>query len=215
EISIVRDTITIPTVDSKMLEKKIAYIRISYFNEDTWTEFDKAVRNLLPQTPAGIILDMRSNPGGYLETAIDIASEWIPESPIMREESRGETGRDYAARGSHRLRQMPTVVLVDGGTASASEIVAGALQDYKRATLVGMKTFGKGSVQDFEVFPDGSALKLTIAKWLTPNRRHIDGVGIEPDIALQSMFATSTPQGPLQVPKDLGIEKAMEILLRN
>jgi hypothetical protein len=134
------------------------------------TTIDKKVR--------GIILDMRSNPGGYMESAVDIASEWIAAGPIVRERDSANHEVVHATRGTHRLLGIPTVVLVDGGSASASEIVAGALQDADVATVVGQKTFGKGSVQDFMDLPDGSALKITIAKWLTPHNREINEKGI-------------------------------------
>ena len=218
EVAVERDTITVPTVTWRVEDKKknISYLRVSYFNQDTWGAFDKAVRDMLKSAPRGVILDLRSNPGGFLETSIDVASEWIREGSIVKERmTRGEA-KDHKSRGAHRLAGLPTVVLVDEGTASGSEIVAGALQDYKVATLVGKKTYGKGSVQDFEVLPDGSALKLTIAKWFTPKDRAIDKQGIEPDIALTEMFVKTSDQTATSTaaekPMDKGVEKALELL---
>jgi len=222
EITVVRDTITVPTVAWEMMEEnRIAYLRVSYFNEDTWTEFDKALRDILVQVPEGFILDLRSNPGGYLETSVDIASEWVKQGVIVEERSNSETPKYYQSRGNHRLHGMPTVVLIDEGTASGSEIVAGALQDYGVATVVGMQSFGKGSVQELEPFPDGSALKLTTAKWVTPKGRQIDETGIAPDVALDTMFSELPAEGgeeggemPQAEVMDHGLEKALEILKR-
>ncbi len=188
EITVTRDVIVVPTVIWEMKEDKFAYLRISYFNEKTGIEFDKAVKKIQAKNPQGIILDLRGNPGGYLETAVSVASEWVKNGLIVKEKSSQGEGGKYYSVGKHNFVGFPTVVLVDGGSASGSEIVAGALQDYKLAKIVGQKTYGKGSVQDFEVLSDGSALKLTIARWHTPNDRQIEGDGIQPDIVLDKMF---------------------------
>lgn len=220
DISIKRDKINIPTIDSKIIEDTdIAYLRISYFNQDTWFDFDKAVRELIKESPKGLILDLRRNPGGFLETAIDVASEWVKQGVIVTEKNGKDVVIEHKSRGAHRFVGLPTVVLVDEGTASGSEIVAGALQDYDIAKVVGAQTFGKGSVQDFEVLPDGSGLKLTIAKWFTPKDRAIDGEGIEPDIILEEMLEPiygeeKNEAGEYDIidMKDLGLEKALDIL---
>ncbi|HYE60136.1 MAG TPA: S41 family peptidase [Candidatus Kapabacteria bacterium] len=212
EVSIIRDTINVPTVISSMKEGNIGYIRIGYFNENTGRDFNKAVTDLLLKSPKGFILDLRSNPGGYLETSVDVASEWITSGPIVKELLQGGVKQQHDTRGTHRLAGKKTVVLVDAGTASGSEIVAGALQDHGAAILVGEKTYGKGSVQDFEILPDGSALKLTIAKWLTPKDRHIDKQGIMPDIVLEQMFEEDASQTGETSVRDLGLEKALSLI---
>ncbi len=134
-----------------------------------------------------IILDLRNNPGGYLTTAIKIASDWVENDIIVKEEFRdkSKTQNYSSSTATSRLKNKKTIILVNEGSASASEIVSGALQDYKLATIVGEKTFGKGSVQDLIKLEDGSSLKLTIAKWLTPQGRSINGGGITPDIEIK------------------------------
>lgn len=206
EIKITRDVIVVPTVLFEMKENNIAYIRLSVFNKETWPNFDKTIPQILAKSPKGLILDLRSNPGGYLETAVEVASEWVESGPILRERFSTNEIIEHPTSGMHRLSQMPTVVLVDGGTASASEIVAGALQDYKKAVVVGEKTFGKGSVQSFDILPDGSALKITIAKWFTPNDREIHEKGIEPDMVIET--SSSTPKEG----EDPALEKALDYL---
>lgn len=215
EVKITRGVITVPTVTWSMKERSIAYIRISYFNDTTWNEFDKAVPQIIAKSPKGIVLDLRSNPGGYLDTSVKVASEWVSSGVIVYEKLNDGFRDQYTAdSGRHRFVGIPTVVLVDEGTASGSEIVSGALQDYGVATLVGSKTFGKGSVQDFEYFPDGSALKLTIAEWLTPKERQINKVGIEPDEKIEKMFVQKEGTDGTSPDHfdDKGLERALEIL---
>lgn len=211
EFTMTRQKIAIPTVEVEVKPGNIAVIRIFYFNQETWAEVDKTIKRLLKAPPRGIVLDLRRNPGGYLDTAIRVASEWVADGLIVSEKGNGGLVREHASEGSHRLANIPTVVLVDRGTASGAEIVAGALQDYKLATIVGEKTYGKGSVQDFEALRDGSALKLTIARWHTPLGRQIDKEGIAPDMILEKMTEEKTSGEKTEV-KDLGLEKALEIL---
>ncbi len=215
DIKITRGTITVPTVVWNIKEGNIAYLRISYFNDTTWGEFDKAAKEIQSKNVKGIVLDLRSNPGGYLDTSVKVASEWVTSGVIVYERLNDGFQDQYTAdMGKHRFVGIPTVVLVDEGTASGSEIVAGALQDYGAGSLVGMKTFGKGSVQDFEYFSDGSALKLTIAEWLTPHKRQINGKGIEPDEKIEKMFIQKegTDGTTSDDFMDKGLERALEIL---
>ena len=172
----------------------IAYVKISHFNEDTVGAFNIVVDQALRQSPRGLILDLRNNPGGFLETAVEVASHWVSNGPIVTQQSGSGENAPYQAQGKASFKGLKTVVLVNAGSASASEIVAGALQDYGVATLVGEKTFGKGSVQELQELPDGSALKVTIAKWLTPQGRSINGAGITPDVEVK-VDQTSLPPG--------------------
>ena len=188
EVKIVRSTIVIESVTWEMREvdgKKVGVIEISHFNENTWPNFSDAVQNVLLEGPDHLILDLRNNPGGFLDTAVQVAGEWVPHDVIVVERFSDGSTRDYRSDGSARFIDIPTLVLVNGGSASASEIVAGALQDHGKAVIVGETTFGKGSVQDYMEFPDGSALKLTIALWMTPDGRQIDQEGIVPDVPVE------------------------------
>ncbi|HCC22521.1 TPA: hypothetical protein DEP86_03920 [Candidatus Uhrbacteria bacterium] len=184
EYSITRGTITVDSVRWRMEEqpgRRIGVIQLFHFNETTGPAFEEAVQGIMLQNPDGVILDLRNNPGGFLDTAVDVAGEWIQHSVVVQEKFSDGSIRNYNSDGLARFADVSTVVLVNGGSASASEIVAGALQQQGRAIVVGEQTFGKGSVQDYIEFDDGSALKLTIALWLTPDGQSIDQAGITPD----------------------------------
>lgn len=181
DYTITRNVIVIKSVKTELRSDGIYVISVSAFNNDTWNLFKTAVDDILVKKPKGIILDLRNNPGGYLETAVDMSSEWIEEGPVVIEKF-SETKQDkYLSTGSAKLKNIPTVVLINKGSASASEIVAGALQDTKKATIVGEKSYGKGSVQSLINLEDGSSIKVTIAKWLTPKGLSINDQGITPD----------------------------------
>ncbi|MBU1130679.1 S41 family peptidase [Patescibacteria group bacterium] len=186
DITITRDEIHIQSVKLEIKDDNIAYLEISNFNSDTQDVFKQKVNELLAASPRGIILDLRNNPGGYLDTAIKIAGYWVENGQVVVKEefSIPELNQEHFSSGQSQLRDYPTVVLINQASASASEIVAGALQDYDLAQLVGMQTFGKGSVQELEQLSDGSSIKLTVAKWLTPYGRSIDENGISPDIEI-------------------------------
>lgn len=210
EFPITRDTIVVEAVKFSTVNsngKKIAIITLSQFNEVADAKFNDIIRKVILQNPDGVVLDMRNNPGGFLETAVKVAGEWITKgSNVVVEKSSDGTVKNHPSTGAARLAKMPTVVLVNGGSASASEIVAGALQDYGKAKLVGEKTFGKGSVQDFMEFDDGSALKLTIALWYTPKDRSIDKEGIAPDEVVKRTI------DDVEANKDPQLDRAIGIL---
>lgn len=181
EFSIVRATITIPSVTHK-IENKVGYLQITRFGEDTYALSSAAAEEFIDADVKGIIVDVRNNPGGYLDQAVKVASLWVEKGKTVVEERRGDvTERIDRALGGNVLSGYETVVLINGGSASASEILAGALRDNGEATLIGEKTFGKGSVQQVNEFLGGSALKVTIAKWYTPNGKNINKEGISPD----------------------------------
>jgi carboxyl-terminal processing protease len=184
DITIERAPIETPSAQWRILEQapKIGYIQLTSFTERSNKELDRAFEELSGQGAESYILDLRGNGGGLLETAVDVASQFLREGVVMREDRKNQGERVYEVRSGGRALDQPLVLLVNGGTASASEIVAGALQDYKRATLIGEKTFGKGSVQLIYELTDASRLHVTVAKWFTPNNNAIDGKGLIPDI---------------------------------
>lgn len=186
EIKITRAKINVPAMMYSLKKDKIAHLRVMQFNENTKGEFNKYIKRLSQEGAKGVILDLRSNPGGYLQSAVDVASEWITSGEVVvSQKGRDGKSADLKSQGPSRLADLKTLVLVNRGSASASEIVAGALQDYKLAAVMGEQTFGKGSVQDFEPLSDGSALKLTVAEWFTPKGKNINEAGIKPDIELK------------------------------
>lgn len=189
DIVVTRDRIQVKSVTWKVLptktnQKVLGYIKIAQFNEDTRGLLEAAARDLLAKQIQGLIVDLRNNPGGLLDSAVDVASLWLPQGVIVKEKFSAGDDRQHERRGLLLLPDTKTVILVNQGSASAAEIVAGALQDYGRATLVGEKTFGKGSVQEMETFSDGSALKVTVATWYTPKDRQINELGIAPDVVV-------------------------------
>ncbi len=186
EIKIIRDEIDIKSVTYEKKDGDIGYIRIKGFMDDTDEEFDKVVSQVLADKVKGLIVDVRSNPGGNLQTAINVISKFVPKGEvILWERDRNGNERDYRAISGQELKDLPVVVLIDGGSASASEILAGALRDDRHSLLIGTKSFGKGSVQSLEPVRGGSSLKITIAKWLTPSKQSIHEVGIEPTIKVE------------------------------
>lgn len=206
EYSITRDQIVVKSVKLEWKDGNIAVLEISQFGDDTVYEFNRRVNEILKKDIGGLILDLRGNPGGYLDGAIAITGEWIKDDVVVCEKDAAGTIREFRANGRGLLENIPTVVLVNQGSASGSEIVAGALQDHKKATLVGMTTFGKGSVQDYEELRDGSAVKITIAEWLTPNKRAIHEIGVKPDMEVD------LTEEDFNAGRDPQMDKALEIL---
>lgn len=180
-IDITRENIQVPSVTIKMLDNNIGYMRISSFSTDTSLLARKAATSFKGQNVKGIVLDLRSDPGGLLDAAVDVSSLWVPQGKLIVSE-RGTTGNNNSyASGGDVLNGIPTVVLIDGGSASASEITAGALHDNKVATLIGEKSYGKGVVQQLINLKDGAQLKVTIASWYRPNGQNINHKGVSPD----------------------------------
>ncbi len=190
ELKITRDTITIASVETKTLDGNVGYIKISRFGDDTYGLAKKAADTFAAQKVSGVILDLRGNPGGYLESAVNVSGLWLPEGKTVLQEKRGGAViKTFTARGNTVLGNVQTVVLIDEGSASASEITAGALRDNGVATLLGVKSFGKGSVQEPQELQDGSLLKVTVARWFTPKGKNIDKEGITPDQTVERSVA--------------------------
>jgi carboxyl-terminal processing protease len=183
DVTITRDEITIESVTTELLDGNISYVSVNQFSDNTTKEFDEAIQEILIKNPKGVILDLRYNGGGYLDIAVEILSEFISDdkTAVIIQRRNPDDNQTLQVPGNTRLPDIPLVVLVNRGSASASEIVAGAIQDHKRGLVMGEETFGKGSVQEVELLRDGSSLRLTIAKWLTPEGRDIEEAGIVPD----------------------------------
>jgi carboxyl-terminal processing protease len=186
ELELTRQEINIPTVQFRMLDNvPFGYIQITLESADTAKEFAAALEALKKNNPKGLVLDLRNNPGGlFPDPALEIVGQFLPNAPVVIEKYRDGTQRTYNARNNGQGRDLPLVVLVNGGTASAAEIIAGAFSDSGKTVLIGEKTFGKGSVQGLYTLSDSSVLHLTTAKWQTPGGREIDGVGITPKIQI-------------------------------
>lgn len=196
-VAITRDEIKIQSVKTTIRPDGIGVVEVSVFGDDTIAGFAEAADKLRDAKVKGIVIDLRNNPGGYLDAAIALSGYWTGAQTVVQEEIRGERTA-FPGDGDARFANTPTVVLVNGGSASASEIFSGALQDYGLATLIGEQTFGKGSVQEYQELSDGGAVKITVARWLTPKGRSIDKEGIAPDQevtrTLQDYHANLDPQ---------------------
>ena len=202
EVSIERKTIVMPTVKSQMLIDDVGYIRVTQFAEKTVDEFAKAYEELEAQGMKRLVLDLRDNPGGLITTAHGIGQNIVPKGPIVTVQTRRGKTTAYMSRGEHTL--LPLVVLINGNSASASEIIAGAVQDTKSGTIVGTKSYGKGTVQSVLPGLDGEGMKITIARYHTPNDRVIDGIGIEPDEIVEP--------SKIDPDEDVQMERAIEIV---
>jgi carboxyl-terminal processing protease len=207
DVEVTRASITTPSVTSKMLDSNVAYVHLYTFGENTTRELRTALDTLLAQKPVGLILDLRNNGGGYLQTGIEVASEFVDQGVIVIEESGDGTREDFNALPGGKATEIPLVVLVNKYSASASEIVAGAIQDHGRAKLVGETTYGKGSVQSWiGLVDDQGAVRITIARWLTPNGRLIHKLGLTPDVEVAQTEADT------QAEIDTQLGKAVELL---
>ena len=187
--TLTRQVIQLPSVTWQVLKETVAgkplgYLKVSGFTDRTADELKEGLDELFAAGMAGLVGDLRGNGGGLLQSAIDVSDQFLADGPILYESRRGQEDKTYSASAQGQALTVPLVLLVNGGTASASEIVAGALQDRGRATLIGEVTFGKGSVQLIFDLSDSSSLHVTVARWYTPNHHQLDGVGLQPDIAV-------------------------------
>lgn len=208
EIVIIRDVINVKSVKFEEKEEGIAYVKISRFGENTFKEFGQAMTNIREKKSKGIILDLRNDPGGYLETAVEIGSKMLPKgNVVVIEEDKEGKRKELRAVGGDEFSGVKTVVLINEGSASASEILAGALRENREnVTLVGKQSYGKGSVQELVNLSQGTAMKVTVAKWLTPKGNQINEKGISPDVEVELTTDDYNSN------KDPQLDKAIEIL---
>jgi len=207
DVTITRQKIELKSVTSEMKIGNIGYVRISTFGETTTAELKAALETLMAHNPKGLILDLRYNSGGYLNTAIEVISQFIPSGVVMYEQEQNGEETTYSAEPGGLATKIPLVVLVNEGSASASEITAGAIQDFGRGTIVGVTTYGKGSVQNWiPLANDQGAVRITVARWLTPKHRQINDVGLTPDVIIE------LTQADVDAQNDTQLNKAIEIL---
>lgn len=206
EVTVTRQNIETPTVEYELLENDIAYITVTEFDDITPAQFSEALTQMETDNAKGLILDLRGNPGGSLAAVVEMCEMILPEGMIVYTEDKYGQRSEYRCKGENEL-DIPMVVLIDGGSASASEIMAGAIKDYGTGTLVGTTTYGKGVVQKIFTYEDGSAAKITVSKYYTPNGYNIHGVGIEPDVEVE--FDADLY---LDEERDNQMEKAIEVM---
>lgn len=208
DIKIKRAIIEIPSLKWELIDNDIAYVKIYQFSEKANVEFTRTAIDILNSSAQKIILDLRNNPGGYLEISQDISGWFLEKGKIVTIQDFGgkEENKIYKANGNGRLMDYPLAILINEGSASASEILASALRDNRGVKLIGEKSFGKGSVQELETLSDNSSLKITVANWLTPNSEHITDKGLEPD------FKVELTEEDYNTDKDPQLEKAIEII---
>ena len=210
DFTVTRSNITYPTVNFRMLDNEVAYIQITKFEELTHSQFKEALEKSEAQKAKGIVLDLRNNPGGLLRIAKDIVDELIPEGIIVSTKDKSGKSIEYYADSDYT--DIPMVVLINGNSASASEVVAGALKDYDRAKMIGETSYGKGVVQTIIPLSDGSALKLTTSQYYTPNGICIQGIGIEPDVKVSLPIEKLIRSGNLEDTEDDQLQTALEVL---
>lgn len=206
EVTIIRDEIVVPSVELSFVEregKKYAHLELHKFGGRTDKEWSAKIAEIVASKPAGVILDLRNNPGGYLDGAVYVAAEFLKEGIVVKQEGRSSS-ETFSVDRKGSLTGIPLVVLVNKGSASASEITAGALQDNKRAKIVGEQSFGKGTVQEVQDLSDGSSLHVTVAKWILPSGRWIGKEGITPDVKVEDNLETKDV--------DEQLEKAIDAL---
>jgi carboxyl-terminal processing protease len=207
DVTLKREKITVPSVEHKIIDNNIAYLKINDFGPTTGDEVKAAMQEMMAQAPKGLVLDLRNDGGGYLSAAVEVGSQFIKEGDVILYEKHGDGTRDtYVSQGGGLGLDIPMVVLVNKGTASASEVVAGALQDYGRAKLVGVQSYGKGSVQIWTPLSDHQGgVRITIAKWLTPKERSIHKLGLTPDAVVELTDEDSQAGRDPQLDQAIGI----------
>ena len=184
EIEVIRDVVQLITVRGEMLDDNIAYVRLSRFGDQSAEELKDVLEELVPLNPAGMVLDLRRNPGGGLGTAVDIADQFLPAGTILVERFGNGAEQIHESTDEGLAEDIPLIVLIDEGSASASEVLAGAIQDLDRGTIIGQTSFGKGTVQSWQQLSNGGGVRITIARWLTPDNTWVHGEGLEPDILI-------------------------------
>ncbi len=210
EFDVQRANIDLPTVEHRMLNDKIGYIHILEFGEPTLAQFESAAQELFGQGMQGLLLDVRDNPGGMLSSVTAILDDLLPEGTVVYTQDKYGERKDYTS-GADQTITCPIAVLINGNSASASEILAGAIRDYKAGSLIGTKTYGKGVVQSIIQLEDGDAIKLTTAKYFTPNGENIHGTGISPDVELKYEYLGERADGYDEL-MDNQVQKGIEIL---
>lgn len=215
--SLTRDTIVVKSAEVSFKEtkggKSVAVIKLSRFGERTKDEWVEAVDKIVGKSPSAVVLDLRNNPGGFLEGAVFIASEFLEGGDVVLQENSEGVRTSFKVNRIGKLAKLPVIVLINKGSASASEIVAGALQDRKRAKLLGEKSFGKGTIQEAQDLAGGTGIHITVAKWLTPNGRWVnDSSGLDPDVKIESSTKIELDKEEKDTTKDVQMEKALELL---
>lgn len=208
EIEIVRGTVKLVSVKGEMLEEGLAYVRLSHFGEETAVELRDVLEELVAQNPTGLILDLRRNPGGALDTTVTIADQFLPEGTVLVERFGDGRERLFESEAGGLVEELPLVVLIDEGSASASEVLAGAIQDRGRGTLIGQTSFGKGTVQTWHTLANEGGVRITIAQWLTPDNSSIHKEGLTPDYFIP--LPTEESAGEFQ---DTQLQAAIDFLM--
>jgi carboxyl-terminal processing protease len=201
-----REEVNVPSVYEEVLPGNIAYVRITSFSTRTDSELVSALENVLGEDVRGIILDLRNNPGGTLDAAVSVASQFLEDGQVLYSLASKGDRETWEVRDGGLATDLPLAVLVNGSSASASEVVSGAIQDQERGVLIGTQTFGKGSINHYRELSDGSAVYISIARWYTPNGRQIEGNGLTPDIVVE-MTEQDIEEG-----KDPQFDKAIEYI---
>lgn len=210
EYTIARGSVEVPTIEYKMMDNKIGYIAVSEFDEVTADQFIKAVNDLDKQGQKGLVVDLRNNPGGLLDTVVKMLDRMLPKGLIVYTEDKYGNREEQNSSAKEEFDK-PLAVLINGNSASASEIFAGAIQDYKKGTLVGTTSFGKGIVQSIIPLSDGTAIKVTVSKYYTPKGRNIHGIGIEPDVTVE-LSDTLKQKAVIEQSEDNQLQEAIKVI---